>query len=124
TLHQLAKDLLDRDSAGQRMGVPTVGAETEVAGFHGGGKAGGDGFLTEGQVACAFDQVLQEQVVCALLRLADGDLRLVETQPHLFADVVVYAVVACGRCPPPGRFPRPYFNPVPTWPRSIRITHR
>ena len=49
-------------------------------------------------MAGALDQVLQEQVVGALLGLAQPHLRAVELQPHLLADIVVQA----GRWPARG----------------------
>ena len=88
-LHQLAEHLLDRDAAGERVGVAPIGAEAEVARPHGHGKAGRDRFLSERQVAGALHQVLQEQVIGALLRLPDGELGAEEVEPHLLADIVV-----------------------------------
>jgi hypothetical protein len=40
-------------------------------------------------MARALDQVLEEQVVGPLLRLADHELRPEQTEPKHFADIVV-----------------------------------
>ena len=89
-LHQLAEHLLDRHAARQRVGVAAVGAERQVALLHGGGEARRHGLLAERQMARALHQVLQEQVVGALLGLADVDLAAVKLEPGFLADVVVY----------------------------------
>ena len=47
-------------------------------------------------MAGALHQVLQEQIVGALLGLADLDLHAENLQPHLLADVVV-GTGGCGR---------------------------
>ena len=70
-LHQFAQHLLDRHAARQRVGVAAVGAERQVALLHGGGEARRHRLLAERQMARALHQVLQEQVVGALLGLAD-----------------------------------------------------
>ena len=70
------------------------------------GKAGRDRLLAEREVACALDEVLQEQVVGALLGLAQFELGAVEREPRRLADVVIGAInrraVASGE----GRFHR------------------
>ena len=88
-LHEFAEHLLDRYAARQGVGVTAVGAETEVAFDHGLGKAGGNGLLTQRQVARALDQVLQEQVEGALLGLPQADLGAVQLQALLLSDIVV-----------------------------------
>ena len=80
--HQLAQHLLDGHAARQRVGVAAVGAEREVARLHGGGEAGGHRLLAQREVAGALHQVLQEQVVGALLGLADLDLHAVHLEPQ------------------------------------------
>src|SRR5262245_45404940 len=101
-LHQLAQHLLDRHPTRERVGMAAIGAEREVPALHRGGKARGHRLLAEGEMARAFDQVLQEQIERALLALADLDLYAVDGQPHLLADVVVDARTgAVGRA---GRF--------------------
>ena len=95
-LHQLAQHLLDRHAARQRVGVAAIGAEREIALHHGFGETGGDRLLPERQMAGALHQVLQEQVVGALLRLAQAHLRAVQSKPLLLADIVVQAGAA--RC--------------------------
>ncbi len=98
-LHQLAQHLLDRHAARQRMGMAAIGAETKVALDHGLGKAGGNRLLAEREMAGALDQILQEQVVGALLRLAQAHLRTVQRQALFLADIVVQAGagLACPR---------------------------
>ena len=90
-LHQLAQHLLDRHAARQGVGVAAIGAERQIAGLHGDGKAGRDRFLAERQVARALDQVLQEQIEGALLGLADLDLDAIQAKPGLLADIVIEA---------------------------------
>ena len=90
-LHQLAQHLLDRHAARQRMGMAAIGAEAQIALLHGAGKAGRHRLLAEREMAGALDQVLQEQVVGALLGLAQHDLRPVQLQALGLADIVVQA---------------------------------
>ena len=98
-LHQLAQHLLDRNAARQRMGMPAIGAKAQVAFDHGAGKAGGHRLLAERQMAGALDQVLQEQIEGALLRLTDRHLRPVQLQALVLADIVVQARVGRPRRP-------------------------
>ena len=49
--------------------MPAIGAERQVALDHRLGETGGDRLLAEREMAGALDQVLQEQVVGALLSL-------------------------------------------------------
>ena len=70
--------------------------KAEIAGLHGGGEAGGDGLLAERQVAGAFDEILQEQIVGALLGLADLDLHAIHGEPLVLADVVIEACLRAG----------------------------
>jgi hypothetical protein len=56
------------------MGMPAIGAEGEITLDHGSGKAGRHRLLPEREMAGALDQVLQEQVEGALLRLTDNYL--------------------------------------------------
>ena len=90
------KHLLDRHAARQRMGMAAIGAERQIALLHGLGKASGDRLLPERQMAGALDQVLQEQVVGALFRLAQAHLRAVQGQALLLADIVVQAGAGLG----------------------------
>ncbi len=90
-LHQLAQNFLDRHAAGERVGMAAIGAEAQIAVAHGGGKAGRHRLLAEREVAGALDQVLQKEIVGALLGFADHHLHAVELEPHLLADVVVQA---------------------------------
>src|SRR5262249_6025503 len=86
------------DAAGERVGMATVGAERVVALFHGAAETCRDRLLPERQVARALHEVLQEQVVGALLSLPYAELRVIKLQPHLLADVVVReAAVRCRR---------------------------
>src|SRR5665213_2228520 len=48
-------------------------------------------------MAGALDQILQEQVVGALFRLAQAHLRAVQRKPFLLADIVVEAGAGRGR---------------------------
>jgi len=102
-LHQLAQHLLHRDAARQRVGVAAIGAKRMIALLHRDAEAGRDRLLTKRQMARALHQVLQEQVVGALLGLPQPELRVVELEPHLLADVVVRATAIGRRA---GRFPR------------------
>ena len=71
--------------------MAAIGAEGKIALAHGGGEAGGDRLLAERKMAGALDQVLQKQIVGALLGLADLDLRAIHGEPLFLADVVVEA---------------------------------
>ena len=62
------KTLVDRHAAGERVGMAAIGAEAEIALTHGRGEAGGDRLLAERQMACALDQVLQEEIVARAAR--------------------------------------------------------
>ena len=93
-LHQLAQHLLDWHPARQRVRMPAVGAEGEVAGAHGGGETGRNRLLAQRQMARSLHQVLQEEIERALLALADLDLNPVHGEALLLSDVVVD--------PPPG----------------------
>jgi hypothetical protein len=106
-LHQFAEHLLHRHTARQRVRVAAVGAKGVVALFHGTAKARRDCFLAEREVAGALHEVLQEQVVGALFGLPQPELRVVELEPHLLADVVVRAAAVGRRA---GRFPRHLFH--------------
>ena len=97
-LHQFPQDLLDGDAACERMRVPAIGAETEVAGPHRRGEACRDRFLAEREMARALDQILQKQLVGLLLRLANDELRTIHLQPLLLADIVVDARRLGGGC--------------------------
>ena len=88
-LHQFAQDLFDRHAAGERVGVAAIGAERQIAGLHGGGKAGRDRLLAERKVARALHQILQKQIEGALLRLADFDLDAIQAKPRFLADIVI-----------------------------------
>ena len=107
-LHQLAEHFLDRHAARQRVRVAAIGAEGVVALDHGAGEARRDRLLPEREVARALHEVLQEQVVGALLGLPQPELRVIELEPHLLADIVVRAAaVRCRRAGGrTGRFPR------------------
>src|SRR5262249_37960690 len=63
--------------------------EAQVPGPHGHGEAGRHRLLAERQMAGALDQVLQKQVVGALLGLADLELDAIKPQPRFLADIVV-----------------------------------
>ena len=76
-----------RHAARDGVGVAAVGAEAEIAGLHGRGATGGDGFLAERKVAGALHQALQKQVVGALLRFANLHLQTVKAEPECFTDL-------------------------------------
>jgi hypothetical protein len=59
-------------------------------------KARRDRLLAERQMARALDEVLQEQVVGALLSLPEVDLAAVKLEPGRLPDVVVYGVLGGG----------------------------
>ncbi len=95
-LHQLAQHFLHAHAARQRVGMAAIGAEGEVAFAHGAGKTRRHRFLPERKMACSLDQVLQEQVVGALLGFADHDLGAVQFEPFLLADIVVQSGAGLG----------------------------
>jgi hypothetical protein len=58
-------------------------------------------------VACTLYEVLQEQIIGALLGLPQAELRVIKLEPHLLADVVVRAAAVGRRANSrAGRFPR------------------
>ena len=95
--HQFAEHPLHRRAARQRMRVAAIGAEGFVALAHRDPEPRRDRFLPKRQMAGALDQVLQEQIVGALLAVADFDLQAEQLQPRFDADVVV-ARRALRRC--------------------------
>jgi hypothetical protein len=86
--HQLAQHARHRRAARERVGVPPVGAEGPVIRSHRHAEAGGNGLLPERKMARALDQVLQEEVVSALLAVAQLELHAVERELRLAADVI------------------------------------
>src|SRR5229473_115211 len=74
-------------AAGEGMAVAAIGAEGVVVGAHRDGIAGGDRLLTECEVAGAAHQVLEEQLIGALLEIAQLDHQLIEAQPRRAVDV-------------------------------------
>ena len=69
------------------MRVAAVGAERPVVGAHRDAEAGGDRFLAEREMARALDEVLEEEIVRALLAVAQLELLAIELEPRLAADV-------------------------------------
>ena len=69
------------------MPVAPIGAERVVIGAHRHGIARGDRLLTKRQVAGAAYQVLEEQLVGALLEIAQLDHQLIEPQPRRAVDL-------------------------------------
>ena len=98
-LHELAQHLLHRHAARERVRMAAIGAEAEIAGLHRLGEAGGDRLLAEREMARALDQVLQEEIVGALLAVADLDLQAIELEPGRLADIVVQAIDRLERRP-------------------------
>ena len=86
--HQFAEHAIHRNAARERVGVAAIGAEGQIARFHGGGETGGDRFLAERKMAGAFDQVLQKEIVGALLGFAQFDLHAVHAQAQFFGEIV------------------------------------
>jgi hypothetical protein len=76
------------------VGVAAICAERKIAGLHGGGEAGGDGLLTERQVAGALDEILQKQIVRALLGLANLDLQPIRLSSPMSSLRLVFAASA------------------------------
>ena len=87
--HQLAEHAFHRGAARQGVSVSAIGAEGFVALAHGDAKSRRDGLLPERKMARALDQVLQEEIVGALLAIANFDLKAKQLQPLFDADVVV-----------------------------------
>ena len=73
-LHQLTEHFLDRHAARKRVRVAAIGAEGVVAFRHRAAKARCDCFLAEREVAGALHEVLQKEVVGALLGLPQPEL--------------------------------------------------
>jgi hypothetical protein len=88
-LHQLTQDLLHRDAARQRVRVAAIRAEGQISFLHRFGKAGGNRLLSKGQMARSLDKILEKQIVCSLLRLADTNLRAIHGEALGLADVVI-----------------------------------
>src|SRR3546814_20238726 len=72
--HQFAKHLFHRHAARQRMSMPALRANAEIARLHSLRAAGGNCLLTEGQMTRAFHTIMQAQVEGTLLRLAPPEL--------------------------------------------------
>ena len=85
--HQLAEHAGHRRAARERVRVAAVGAERPVVGPHRDAERRRDRFLPERQMARAFDQVLQEEIVRALLAVAQLELQAVELHPRFLPDV-------------------------------------
>ena len=81
--HQFGEDRRHRDPARQRVGVASIRGEGPVGRLHRGGEAGRDRLLADRQVARALHVVLEEQVVGALLELAQGHLAAIELELEL-----------------------------------------
>jgi hypothetical protein len=88
-LHQFAEHFFDRDAARQCVRMTSICAERQVTLLHRASKTRRDGFLAERQVAGALHQVLQEEIVGALLGFTNDDLSPIELETLLLADVVV-----------------------------------
>ena len=93
--HQLAEDADDRRAAGQRVVVAAIGAERQVVGPHGRGEARRHRFVAGREVDRSLDQVLEKQVVGALLEQPRGELRSVHPKPDFGSDVVVGRIRGC-----------------------------
>src|SRR5437762_8945713 len=69
-----------RRTASERVAMAAIGAEGVVIGSHRDGVASRDCLLTEGEVARAAHEVLEKQLVGALLEIAQLDHQLIEPQ--------------------------------------------
>src|SRR5215831_3637747 len=86
------------------MRMTAVRAEREITWLHCAGETGCHRFLSKRQVTGSLDQVLQEQIVGALFSLPDHDLRPVQFEPLLLANIVIQSgaglrlrtVLCCG----------------------------
>ena len=87
--HQFAEHSLHRRAASERVSMAAIGAERLVALAHGDAEARRDCLLSDRQMAGALDHVLQEEIVGALLAVANFHLEAEELQPAFKADVVV-----------------------------------
>src|SRR6266550_627587 len=76
-----------RRAASERVAMAAIGAEGVVISPHRDGVASGDRLLTESEVARAAYEVLEEQLVGALLEIAELDHQLIEPQPRRAVDV-------------------------------------
>jgi len=95
--HELAQYARHRGAPRQRMRVAPIRAETPVAGPHRRTECGGNRLLADRQMAGALDQILEKQIIGALLDRANLELAAVQSQPRRRVDLV-----ACSR-PRPGR---------------------
>src|SRR5712671_7842895 len=68
--------------------MAAVGAEGVVVLVHRRGEPGCDRFLAEREVTRALDQILQEEIICALFGVADFDLQLEQAQPRRLGDLL------------------------------------
>src|SRR5882757_7488285 len=79
------------------MGVPTICAEAPVAALHGRTESGGDRLLPDRQMAGALDQILEKQIIGALLDHANLELAAVQGQPRCGVDLVICSRPRIGR---------------------------
>src|SRR6476646_442417 len=84
----------------ERVRVAAIRAERVVVLTHGDGKAGRNRLLSEGQVARALDQVLQEEVIRALLEIAQLDHELIEAEPSLVTGTCTLSPLGSNQCGP------------------------
>jgi hypothetical protein len=67
--------------------MPAVRAESPIVRPHGDAETRRDRFLTEGEVTRPLDEILQEEIVRALLAIAQLELLAIELHSHFTADV-------------------------------------
>src|SRR6185369_9943924 len=85
--HQFAEHALHRRAARERMRVAAIRAERPVVGTHRHAERSGDRFLAKRQVARALDQVLQKEIVGALLAVAQLELQAIKLALRFAADL-------------------------------------
>ena len=87
TPHELAQDGRERHTANRSVMVAAIRTERVVVGAHGGAESRRNRFLPGGQVACALDEVLQEEIVRTLLEIAAVEHEPIDLQARLLVDL-------------------------------------
>src|SRR5690606_8513150 len=75
------------DTANRSVMVAAIRTERVVVGAHGGAESRRNRFLPGGQVACALDEVLQEEIVRTLLEIAAVEHEPIDLQARLLVDL-------------------------------------
>ena len=87
--HQFAEHAFHRSAARQRIGVSAIGAERLVALAHGDANPAATASCPRERWLVPLIQILQKEIVCPLLAIADLDLETEQLQSLLGSNVVV-----------------------------------